>query len=147
MNIPIIMLLCRDIVWIIVWHKCDRYNEKHLWIITLQEKVDFSDMKWKKSLKIGGNVLQLVVNAMEKEKMLIVWTMIGLQKQLSTWLIFSKKWQKNEGKEYYILKLFFDMLQLKNSWNIGFKLSTHINGLIVISYKLRNDPAWHSLIG
>ena len=70
-------------------------------------------MKWKKSLKIGGNVLQLVVNAMEKEKMLIVWTMIGLQKKLSTWLIFSKKWQKNEGKEYYILKLFFDMLQLK----------------------------------
>jgi len=27
-------------------------------------------MKWKKSLKIGGKVLQLVLNAMEKEKML-----------------------------------------------------------------------------
>ena len=29
-------------------------------------------MEWKKSLKIGGNVLQLVVNAMEKEKLLNV---------------------------------------------------------------------------
>ena len=93
-----------------MWHKCDSNNEEHLWIVTLQENVDFSEMKWKKSLKIGGNVLQLAVNAMEKEKMLIVWTMIGLQKKLSTWLIFSKKWQKNEGNEYYILRLFFDML-------------------------------------
>ena len=44
-------------------------------------------MKWIKSLKIGGNVLQLVVNAMEKEKFLNVWIMIGLQKKLSTYFI------------------------------------------------------------
>ena len=38
----------------------------------LQGNVDFSPMEWKKSLKIGGNVLQLVVNAIEKEKLLNV---------------------------------------------------------------------------
>ena len=70
-------------------------------------------MKWKKSLKFGGNVLQLVVNAMTKEKMLNVWTIIGLQKKLSAYLILRKKWQKNEGEEYYNLKSFFFILQLK----------------------------------
>ena len=106
------MSLCRGIVRIEVWHKCDCYKEQRLWIVTLHENVDFSEMKWKKSSKIGGKV-QIVVNAMEKEKMLNVWIMAGLQKKLSTQLIFSKKWQKNEGKEYYISELFFDMLQLK----------------------------------
>ena len=33
------------------------------------------------------------------------------------------------------------------SWNIEMKLSTHINGLIVIAYKLLDDPHWHFLIG
>ena len=70
-------------------------------------------MNWKKSLKIGGNVLQLVGNAMEKEKLLNVWVMIGLQKKLSTLLIFCKKRQKNEGEEFYDLKLFFVILKLK----------------------------------
>ena len=72
------MLLCHDIVWIILWHKCDSYNEEHLWIVTLHENADFSEMKWKKSLKIGGKVLQLVGNAMKKENMLNVLRMIGL---------------------------------------------------------------------
>ena len=107
------MSLCRGIVRIEVWHKCDCYKEQHLWIVTLHENVDFSEMKWKKSLKIGGKVLQLVVNAMEKEKMFNVWIMIGLQKKLSTIPIFSKKWQKNKGEEYYNLKLFFVILQLE----------------------------------
>ena len=70
-------------------------------------------MKWKKSLKIGGKVLQLVLNAMEKEKMLNIWMKIGLQKKLSTLLIFSKKWQKSKGEEYYNLNSFFVILQLK----------------------------------
>ena len=70
-------------------------------------------MNWKKSLKIGGNVLQLVGNAMEKEKLLNVWVMIGLQKKLSTLLIFCKKRQKNEGEEFYDLKIFFVILKLK----------------------------------
>jgi len=35
-------------------------------------------MKWKKSLKFGGMVLQLVGNAMKKENMLNVLRMIGL---------------------------------------------------------------------
>ena len=36
----------------------------------LQENVDFSEIEWKKSLKFGGNVLQLVIDAMTKENML-----------------------------------------------------------------------------
>ena len=50
---------------------------------------------------------------MKKEKMLNVWRMLGLQKKLSTYLILSRKWRKNEGEECYILKLFFVILQLK----------------------------------
>ena len=91
MNLAFSILLCCDIVRIIVWHKCDSYNMEPFWIVTLQGNVDFLPMEWKKSLKIGGNVLQLVVNAMEKEKLLNVWVMIGLQKKLSTLLIFCKK--------------------------------------------------------
>ena len=60
------MLLCYDIVWIIVWHKCDSYTNEHLWIVTLQENDDFSAMNQKKSLKIRGNVLQLIDDAMEE---------------------------------------------------------------------------------
>ena len=112
MNFPLIILLCLDRVWIIVWHKCDTTNKEHLWIVTLLENVDFSKMKWKKSLKFGGNVVQQVVNTMTKEKMLNVWTIIGLQKKLSAYLILRKKWQKNEGEEYYNLKSFFFVLQL-----------------------------------
>ena len=96
-----------------VWHKCDSYKEEQLWIVTLHKNNDFSEIEWKKSLKIGGKVRQLVVNAMEKEKFLNVWIMIGLQKKLSTLLIFSKKSQKNKEGEYYDLKLFFVILQLK----------------------------------
>ena len=38
-------------------------------------------MKWKKSLKIGGKVPQVVVNAVEKEKMPNVQIMMSLQKK------------------------------------------------------------------
>ena len=112
-DFPSIMLLCHGIVWIKVWHKCDSFNDEHPWIVTLQENIDFSKMKWKKSLKFGGNVVQLVVNAMTKEKMLNVWTIIGLQKKLSAYLILRKKWQKNKGEEYHNSNSFFVILQLK----------------------------------
>ena len=48
-------------------------------------------MKWKKSLKFGGNVVQLLVNAMKKEKMLNVRTIIGLQKKTVGLSNFEKK--------------------------------------------------------
>ena len=52
-------------------------------------------MKWKKSLKFGGNVLQLVIDAMTKENMLNIWTIIGLQKKTIGISHFEKK---NDGK-------------------------------------------------
>ena len=143
MNFLSLMLLCRGIVWIIVWHKCDSYNKEHLWIVTLQENVYFSWMKWKKSLKIGGKVLQLVLNTMEKEKMLNVWVKIGLRKNCLPNSFLVKNDRKIKGKSIIIQIHFLSSY----SWNIEFKLSTHINGLIVTAYKLLDDPHWHFLIG
>ena len=51
----------------------------------------FLQNEMEKILKFGGNVIQLVVYAMTKEKMLNVWTIIGLQKKLSAYLILRKK--------------------------------------------------------
>ena len=131
MNFPSLMLLWRGIVWIIVWHKCDSYNKEHLWIVTLQENVYFSWMKWKKSLKIGGKVLQLAVNAMKKEKMPNVWIKF-YKKNCPPNSFLVKNDRKIKGKSTIIQIHFLSSF----SWNIEFKHSTHVNGSILIAYKL-----------
>ena len=144
MNFSSLILPCRGIVWIIVWHKCDSYNKEHLWIVTLQENAYFSRMKWKKSLKIGRKVLQLVLNAMEKEKVLNVWIKIGLQKKNCLPNSFLVKNDREIRRKSIIIQIHF---LSSYSWNIEFKLSAHINGLIVIAYKLLDDLHWQFLIG
>ena len=143
MNFPLIMVLCQDRVWILVWHKCDTTNKEHLWIVTLKENIDFSEVKWRKSLKFGGNVLQQVVNAMTKEKMLNARTIIVLQKKTVGLSHFEKKMTEKWRERVIWFKVIFFHLTVEISSSNFF---THINGWIEIAYKLWDDPAWQFLI-